>query len=198
MLQEVQALQEARKEELDKKSEGRRKREEEKEIARLAKVRMSPQAIQSNKAITPSSHTTIHFIYRKRRRGKRKKMKKSDCSKNTSNGNIYLQLKQLAVRTSISSRCDYDEPNVCACVCVCAVVCVPFIDVLRFPSFFFLPFPSPCTQESPSLLQEFIDYIKRQKVVVLEDLASQFGMKTQVSPRLPFLSLIAIDVFTFR
>ncbi|XP_056603107.1 DDRGK domain-containing protein 1-like isoform X1 [Triplophysa dalaica] len=34
-------------------------------------------------------------------------------------------------------------------------------------------------QESRNLLQEFIDYIKRSKVVLLEDLASHFGMRTQ-------------------
>jgi len=34
-------------------------------------------------------------------------------------------------------------------------------------------------QESQSLLQEFIDYIKKHKVVILEDLASTFGLKTQ-------------------
>ncbi|KAF4113952.1 DDRGK domain-containing protein 1 isoform X2 [Onychostoma macrolepis] len=34
-------------------------------------------------------------------------------------------------------------------------------------------------QESRSLLQEFIQYIKNSKVVLLEDLASRFGMRTQ-------------------
>ncbi|XP_036436580.1 DDRGK domain-containing protein 1-like [Colossoma macropomum] len=34
-------------------------------------------------------------------------------------------------------------------------------------------------QESRSLLQEFIQYIKDSKVVLLEDLASHFGMRTQ-------------------
>lgn len=34
-------------------------------------------------------------------------------------------------------------------------------------------------QESQSLLQDFIDYIKKHKVVVLENLASTFGLKTQ-------------------
>ncbi|KAL7837993.1 hypothetical protein AOLI_G00263970 [Acnodon oligacanthus] len=34
-------------------------------------------------------------------------------------------------------------------------------------------------QESHSLLQEFIQYIKGSKVVLLEDLASHFGMRTQ-------------------
>ncbi|KAI4886475.1 hypothetical protein NFI96_011899 [Prochilodus magdalenae] len=34
-------------------------------------------------------------------------------------------------------------------------------------------------QESRNLLQEFIQYIKDSKVVLLEDLASQFGMRTQ-------------------
>eukprot|EP00300_Choanocystis_sp_HF-7_P022517 c2183_g1_i1.p3 GENE.c2183_g1_i1~~c2183_g1_i1.p3 ORF type:complete len:148 (+),score=52.73 c2183_g1_i1:610-1053(+) len=33
-------------------------------------------------------------------------------------------------------------------------------------------------QESQSLLQEFIDHIKFQKVVVLEELATAFGLKT--------------------
>ncbi|XP_051750511.1 DDRGK domain-containing protein 1 isoform X2 [Ctenopharyngodon idella] len=34
-------------------------------------------------------------------------------------------------------------------------------------------------QESRNLLQEFIQYIKKSKVVLLEDLASHFGMRTQ-------------------
>ncbi|XP_057180836.1 DDRGK domain-containing protein 1-like isoform X2 [Triplophysa rosa] len=34
-------------------------------------------------------------------------------------------------------------------------------------------------QESRNLLQEFIDYVKKSKVVLLEDLASHFGMRTQ-------------------
>uniref|UniRef100_UPI00358F9508 DDRGK domain-containing protein 1 n=1 Tax=Myxine glutinosa TaxID=7769 RepID=UPI00358F9508 len=34
-------------------------------------------------------------------------------------------------------------------------------------------------QESQNLLQDFIDYIMHMKVVVLEDLASHFGLKTQ-------------------
>uniref|UniRef100_W5LZ62 DDRGK domain-containing protein 1 n=2 Tax=Lepisosteus oculatus TaxID=7918 RepID=W5LZ62_LEPOC len=34
-------------------------------------------------------------------------------------------------------------------------------------------------QETHSLLQEFIEYIKNAKVVLLEDLASHFGMRTQ-------------------
>lgn len=38
---------------------------------------------------------------------------------------------------------------------------------------------SEINQESDNLLQEFIDFIKSQKVVVLEDLASRFQLKTQ-------------------
>ncbi|ROL53858.1 DDRGK domain-containing protein 1 [Anabarilius grahami] len=37
----------------------------------------------------------------------------------------------------------------------------------------------PDEQESRNLLQEFIQYIKKSKVVLLEDLASHFGMRTQ-------------------
>ncbi|XP_060684473.1 DDRGK domain-containing protein 1 isoform X2 [Hemiscyllium ocellatum] len=37
----------------------------------------------------------------------------------------------------------------------------------------------PDEEESQNLLQEFIDYIKSTKVVLLEDLASQFGLRTQ-------------------
>ena len=36
-------------------------------------------------------------------------------------------------------------------------------------------------EESQGLLQEFVDYIKTHKVVVLEDLASNFGLRTEVS-----------------
>ena len=35
-------------------------------------------------------------------------------------------------------------------------------------------------EESQGLLQEFVDYIKTHKVVVLEDLASNFGLRTEV------------------
>ena len=34
--------------------------------------------------------------------------------------------------------------------------------------------------QSQSLLQEFIDFIKQMKVVVLEDLGAQFNIRTQV------------------
>lgn len=36
-------------------------------------------------------------------------------------------------------------------------------------------------EESQNLLLEFVEYIKKAKVVVLEDLAAQFNLKTQVS-----------------
>jgi hypothetical protein len=34
--------------------------------------------------------------------------------------------------------------------------------------------------ESQGMLQEFLDYIKNSKVVVLEDLAAEFNLRTQV------------------
>lgn len=34
-------------------------------------------------------------------------------------------------------------------------------------------------QEDQGLLQRFVDYIKQQKTVVLEDLAAEFGLKVQ-------------------
>jgi hypothetical protein len=37
-------------------------------------------------------------------------------------------------------------------------------------------------EESQGLLQEFVDYIKSHKVVVLEDLASNFGLRVEVGP----------------
>ena len=38
---------------------------------------------------------------------------------------------------------------------------------------------SSIAQESSGLLQSFVDHIKRQKVVVLEELAAEFGMNQQ-------------------
>lgn len=35
--------------------------------------------------------------------------------------------------------------------------------------------------ESDNLLQEFVDFIKNNKVVVLEDLAREFNLKTQAT-----------------
>jgi predicted DNA-binding transcriptional regulator YafY len=33
------------------------------------------------------------------------------------------------------------------------------------------------------LLAEFVEFIQRRKTVVLEELAAEFGLRTQVSPR---------------